>query len=842
MEQFLATLGAELPGLTVHDITHLDALWRVADEIAGPDYPLNAAEAYVFGGALLLHDAAHVLFAYPGGMAEIKQTTQWKDLVAQQFAGEEIDSDTDKFKYIVFQALRHIHARQAQKLASMSWSAPGAATSMFLIESHELRAYYGDVIGQVAASHHWSTQLVQSTFRSRKLSCPAFLGAADWEVDALKLALLLRVADAAHLDDSRAPWFLFALRKPAGVSLDHWHFQARMGQPKRTEAGELRLSSGASFGANERNAWWLAFDTAKMVDAELRASHAVLREEARPPFAATKVQGADSAESFLTCVPVQGWVPVDVAPKISNVPHLVSTLGGKALYGDRPAVALRELLQNAIDAVTALRHLGGLGPDEGEVRVRLRRLDSMQWSMEVQDTGVGMSRYVMTNVLIDFGSSLWRSDAVRDEFPGLAASGFKSIGRFGIGFFSVFMLGGDVCVTTRRFERSVDDAFVGWQLVFDDGLESRPALVPLSSGQALARPGTCVTVRLSEAVLVSLLSEDRTLRDAFLSDNATIDPASADWRGLLEGLIGRLAPASSVRIAAQFGSDDSVVVVGARDWSDIRSSDLCKRLGCPDATLIPLVETNGELLGRLALKPRASEKSGTITFQGVSCGRTRGLIGLAKASSNSAEATRGASTPSGSLHAWRCWAEAVSAAGLLRSIDNRLRVHPLIPEQDLAIWVMRERQMTLRELIDELCNESRFLMHVGAIDHEDSDDVGSDMFDRDFSALECLVICPRMRPSSSLAWGFDLENDTDSFPWVTGAVEIDYQAEIERRLFDVWGEYEKLEEYCPIGDVNEAEIMRHVVLYERTNQTANAPPLARGSETAWRARRRFHRR
>ena len=47
------TLGAELPGLTVHDITHLDGLWRVADQIAGPDYPINPAEAFVLGGAFL---------------------------------------------------------------------------------------------------------------------------------------------------------------------------------------------------------------------------------------------------------------------------------------------------------------------------------------------------------------------------------------------------------------------------------------------------------------------------------------------------------------------------------------------------------------------------------------------------------------------------------------------------------------------------------------------------------------------------------------------------------------------------------------------------------------------
>jgi len=82
-------LGAELPNLTVHDITHLDALWRVADQIAGPDYPINPAEAFVLGGAFLLHDAAHVMAAYPGGISSIKETVQWQDLIAQRYGGRD---------------------------------------------------------------------------------------------------------------------------------------------------------------------------------------------------------------------------------------------------------------------------------------------------------------------------------------------------------------------------------------------------------------------------------------------------------------------------------------------------------------------------------------------------------------------------------------------------------------------------------------------------------------------------------------------------------------------------------------------------------------------------------
>jgi hypothetical protein len=60
-------IAQALPHLTIHDVTHLDALWETADIIAGPDYPLNPIEGFVLGGAILVHDAALCFEAYEGG-------------------------------------------------------------------------------------------------------------------------------------------------------------------------------------------------------------------------------------------------------------------------------------------------------------------------------------------------------------------------------------------------------------------------------------------------------------------------------------------------------------------------------------------------------------------------------------------------------------------------------------------------------------------------------------------------------------------------------------------------------------------------------------------------------
>src|SRR5438045_3492084 len=48
----------DIPDLTVHDTTHLDALWETGSLVSGSYYRLTPAEGYVFGAAVLLHDAA----------------------------------------------------------------------------------------------------------------------------------------------------------------------------------------------------------------------------------------------------------------------------------------------------------------------------------------------------------------------------------------------------------------------------------------------------------------------------------------------------------------------------------------------------------------------------------------------------------------------------------------------------------------------------------------------------------------------------------------------------------------------------------------------------------------
>ena len=163
----------------------------------------------------------------------------------------------------------------------------------------------------------------------------------------------------------------------------------------------------------------------------------------------------------------EGWDPVDAKLKVSDVADLIRLLGGAHLYGDDPLVPIRELLQNASDAVQARRLIDNAMGSRGNVTVSVTG-EGEEYRLEVLDNGIGMSEGTLTNSLLDFGRSFWKTDAVKQEFPGLLARGLSPIGRFGIGFFSVFILGDIVRVSSRRFDSALDATRT---LEFRSGLE-----------------------------------------------------------------------------------------------------------------------------------------------------------------------------------------------------------------------------------------------------------------------------------------------------------------------------------------------------------------------------------
>ena len=343
-------IAIDLKAFTVHDITHLDALWGVASEIAGGEYPINPTEAFVLGGAILLHDAGMSSAAYPGGIATIKETSSWKILI-QKNAKNPTNATQGEIAFTILQILREEHAKQAFNLATAEWRSPDGQLRM-LLEDSNLRQKFGFFIGQVACSHWWDHRKLRVELDRIIPAPPPFPTA--WRLDLLKVASLLRVADAAHLDERRAPGFLWTLRERHfdREAAKHWTFQNKLTQPER-RADALYYSSTTPFSRSESEAWWLAFETLQGTNLELQKTDILLADlrniECR--FAVRRVAEIDGIENLMRSVTVTGWTPVETKLRISDVKGLIERLGGSALYGDNPQVVIRELVQNGLDAI-----------------------------------------------------------------------------------------------------------------------------------------------------------------------------------------------------------------------------------------------------------------------------------------------------------------------------------------------------------------------------------------------------------------------------------------------------------------------------------------------------------
>jgi hypothetical protein len=569
MRERAATLAQEIgrdqPQMTIHDLAHIDALWGLASIIAGPEFEITPTEAFVLGGAFLVHDLAMSLASYPEGTEALRKEEFWLDSVSIQLRkklgrvpleaelehpGETIETQATE------QSLRFLHARQAERLTMATFK--GHEADYHLVDNPDVRTTFGPIIGRIAHSHWWSVDRLKDEF-AEIMGAGALAGIpSEWQVDPLKLAALLRVADASHLDQRRAPGLLLALRKVQGISKEHWTFQNKLLQP-RLEFDRLKFTSQSPFPVEDAEAWWLCFDLLRVADRELRRVDDLLADMKRPRFVARSVAYIDSPERLGRLISTQGWLPVEATVKVSNVVALARNIGGQQLYGENRIVPLRELIQNASDAIRARRVVEGRSEKWGQTVVCLGTDQDGNW-LEVQDSGIGMSVDVLIGPLLDFGTSYWGSDLMREEHPGLLSKGFQSSGQYGIGFFSVFMLGDHVRITTRRPEDAKHKTHV---LEFKGGLETRPLLRDANASEQLLEPGTSVRVWLKHQP-----DSERGLLTWGRSSGTS-------WK--LDELCAWLCPSLDVDIYTE-QRGRRAKALSANDWVDMAGPQLMKRL------------------------------------------------------------------------------------------------------------------------------------------------------------------------------------------------------------------------------------------------------------------------
>jgi hypothetical protein len=367
----------------------------------------------------------------------------------------------------------------------------------------DLGSYEGwvDDLVTICRSHHEG----YDELRTERFN-PRPVGRRNEVVHLRYLACVLRIADILDMDPERTPPVVFHHRDIAAKSVIFWWKDHDLSIHRDGPAlvVHARPRSAVVEKAVRDSGDWIRveLETCARLSREVPFSHAPFRASAPLPHR------WDFPEALL--LQVRPWrdayVYIDGAFRPNTV-KLLELLSGIQLYKD-PLAAVRELLQNAFDAVKeeiALKRLEGDPADLSRVEaitslqsveLRFEEKDGRFWLICV-DSGVGMTRQIIENYLLVSGNSR-RHEVVALERR-CEAAGFRldRTGQFGIGVLSYFMVADRVEIRTRSSSSRGNAESHGWW--FETvGVGSFGEL----RKDVQARPGTSVYLRLREEIAV----------------------------------------------------------------------------------------------------------------------------------------------------------------------------------------------------------------------------------------------------------------------------------------------------------------------------------------------------
>lgn len=264
------------------------------------------------------------------------------------------------------------------------------------------------------------------------------------------VSLLLRTADLLHITSDRTPTIEFRLLAPTNpVSQLEWIKQASVSsvsvKDKLDEEGNVdpsiqsdTLSITGYF--KDYKGYFALMDYLTYARKELLRS-CKLNEEIKKKYAIKydfpwKYIDDDSIET-------KDFERRQLSFSIDQQKTL-DLLVGETLYNNL-TVSLRELAQNAIDAVRVKKYEESTNKNyldfDPQVSVSW---DPQSRKLTISDNGTGMNMDIIENYLLKVGSSRYQDEAFKKQHPH-----YNSISRFGIGLLTCFLVADNVDILTQ---------------------------------------------------------------------------------------------------------------------------------------------------------------------------------------------------------------------------------------------------------------------------------------------------------------------------------------------------------------------------------------------------------
>lgn len=338
--------------------------------------------------------------------------------------GKTTNADTIK-AYLVTEFIRLTHSDRARKIIEKDWNN---------------KIFYRDAdltveLAQICYSHNEDALTLLDLDKN-------YLCAENTFACLPLVGIILRLADILDFDAKRTPQILYShlyVRHP--ISLKEWN------KHRAVEAWEIspdliQFSAKCTHPAIEAS----IHEFCNIIDYELSVCNNIITtlnefNKSKGRDITVKLPFKINREKIKTQKNVQNkplYLYRDTQFNL-NKRQVIDLLMGTKLYGN-PEVALRELLQNSIDACLlrqAQENKWG-NPYNPEIFVKYYTEDN-EIILEVDDNGTGMDEDIIDNYYSKVGSSFYKST----EFYNLKSESnadFTPTSRFGIGILSCFMV------------------------------------------------------------------------------------------------------------------------------------------------------------------------------------------------------------------------------------------------------------------------------------------------------------------------------------------------------------------------------------------------------------------
>lgn len=437
---------------TVHDISHIDHMltsldWIIPEatkSIMSPtDWLMTVLAIYFHDMGMLVTAEEYDKRAY-SDFPRYRDETLFAGNSGADYRAKVGTLPPDRAERFLYQEfVRHKHAERIR-----AWVIGHAREDLGIADNmveeidallNLLGPQFRRDLGLICESHHLNDL---NDLKKYKPSQP--YGNSDAETANLQYcAVLLRTADLLHVTSNRTPSVAFRVINPTDpISQQEWAKQMAVTRvrPKLGTDDEGVPSETAPKDTVEVHAYFRNEDGffgltsfLSYASDELKKSHEWIsntkkHQNARHEFPWRKIDDSN--------IETEGFIR-DTFEFAINQTRILDLLTGHTLYNDT-RVVLRELVQNAIDAIR-IQHFPD-PPTSGKIQLEW---DTKDRTLKVTDNGTGMTQRVISDFLLNVGTSRYQDPEFKKEYPT-----FESISRFGIGVLSTFMVADSVDVIT----------------------------------------------------------------------------------------------------------------------------------------------------------------------------------------------------------------------------------------------------------------------------------------------------------------------------------------------------------------------------------------------------------